>query len=331
MPRQIRCVGQVALLHVAHVHQHARRGIHRVALPSPQCGSWCLRWSPCSSPPVPTRAQATGRGGWTTCAGSGPTTATTSGPIGRSRRRRGRLLPPAARRAALGARDPQPRARHLERARLPGVPLADRRLRLDVPDARGLLPHGRPLVGRASEGPDAHAVRRGEGAPGQCEPVGAGRPRRRRRRAGDRELGRRRLRPARRARPPGVRFQAHRPGRRPREAPHPPRRGRARRLADRRPRQGQGDRDADRSARGARPIPRECVPALQHRAMFTNAKPTDPAAAIISRDVPDAKAGIPASPEPLHRQDRAADAGIEVRATTTPGPTWYSTAVRRSS
>jgi hypothetical protein len=34
------------------------------------------------------------------------------------------------------------------------------------------------------------------------------------------------------------------------------------------------------------------APSLEGRAMFANAKPTDPSAAVISRDVPDAKAGI---------------------------------------
>jgi len=37
---------------------------------------------------------------------------------------------------------------------------------------------------------------------------------------------------------------------------------------------------------------RQGAPSLEGRALFTNARPTDPAAAVISRDVPDAKAGI---------------------------------------
>ena len=56
------------------------------------------------------------------------------------------------------------------------------------------------------------------------------------------------------------------------------------------------------------------APSLEHRAMFTNAKPTDPAAAIISRDVPDAKAGIPALVRNHFIVKTRADAGIEARA-----------------
>jgi hypothetical protein len=43
-----------------------------------------------------------------------------------------------------------------------------------------------------------------------------------------------------------------------------------------------------------RDLYRADAPSLEGKAMFVNAKPTDPSAAIISRDVPDAKAGIPA-------------------------------------
>jgi hypothetical protein len=57
------------------------------------------------------------------------------------------------------------------------------------------------------------------------------------------------------------------------------------------------------------------APSLQHRAMFANAKPTNPAAAIISRDVPDAKAGIGALVRNHFIVKTRADAdGIEARA-----------------
>ena len=57
------------------------------------------------------------------------------------------------------------------------------------------------------------------------------------------------------------------------------------------------------------------APTLQHRAMFTNAKPTDPSAAVISRDVPDAKAGIRALVRNHFIVKTRADAdGIEARA-----------------
>jgi len=43
---------------------------------------------------------------------------------------------------------------------------------------------------------------------------------------------------------------------------------------------------------GERDLYRAGAPALEGRAMFVNSKPTDPSAAVISRDVPDDKAGI---------------------------------------
>jgi hypothetical protein len=57
------------------------------------------------------------------------------------------------------------------------------------------------------------------------------------------------------------------------------------------------------------------TPSLQGRPMFVNTKPTDPAAAIISRDVPDAKANIPALVKQHFIVKTRADAdGVEARA-----------------
>jgi hypothetical protein len=57
------------------------------------------------------------------------------------------------------------------------------------------------------------------------------------------------------------------------------------------------------------------APSLQGRALFTNAPPTDPAAALISRDVPDAKSGIPALVRNHFIVKTRADAnGVEARA-----------------
>jgi hypothetical protein len=57
------------------------------------------------------------------------------------------------------------------------------------------------------------------------------------------------------------------------------------------------------------------TPSLQGRPMFVNTKPTDPAAAIISRDVPDAKANIPGLVKQHFIVKTRADAdGVEARA-----------------
>ena len=45
-------------------------------------------------------------------------------------------------------------------------------------------------------------------------------------------------------------------------------------------------------AQAERDVYRTGAPSLEGRAMFANAKPTEPSAAIISRDLPDAKANI---------------------------------------
>ena len=291
--------------------------IHCVALRSPQCGSWCWPCSPCSSPPVPARAPTTGRGGWTTCAGSGPTTATTSGPIGRSRRRRGRLRPPAARRAALEARDPQPRARRLEHARLPVF----HSLIIDTGSTCPTLEDCFRTVDRWS---DAHPKAQtlilfveGKVLPVNANPSVQGAVD-----AAAAEQGITNWDAAGFDRldalcggcsVPSSSSRTTSAGSAARSA-----RRRTRRLADRRPREGQGDRDADRSARGARPVPQRAV--ARAPGDVRERKADGPRGGDHPRDVPDTKAGIPrssgttSSSRPGRRRHRPRAANDHTRA-----------------